>query len=96
GVGRDINRHHYTRAEIDRDLTRPVVVALLALIRHRNTHPAFAGACVAGGQDDRISLTWTHGAHTTSLEASLGSRRATLTWTGTDGQVHRCDNLLDL
>jgi len=96
GVGRDINRHHYTRAEIDRDLTRPVVVALVGLIRHRNTHPAFAGTCAVGGQDDRISLTWTHGAHTTSLDASLGSRRATLTWTGTDGQLHMRDNLLNL
>ncbi len=96
GVGRDINRHHYTRAEIDRDLTRPVVVALLGLIRHRNTHPAFAGSCAVGGQDDRISLTWTHGAHTTSLDASLSSRRATLTWTGTDGQLHTRDDLLNL
>jgi sucrose phosphorylase len=96
GVGRDINRHDYTRAEIDRDLTRPVVVALVGLIRHRNTHPRFAGTCDVGGQGDRISLTWTHGAHTTSLDASLGSRPAMLTWTGTDGQLHICDNLLNL
>jgi hypothetical protein len=63
---------------------------------HRNTHPAFAGTCDMRGQDDRISLTWTHGAHTTSLDASLGSWRAMLTWTGTEGQLHMCDNLLNL
>jgi sucrose phosphorylase len=96
GVGRDINRHHYTRSEIDRDLTRPVVVALVGLIRHRNTHPAFAGTCAVGGQDDRISLTWTDGAHITSLDVSFGSGHATLTWTGPDGQLHTCDDLLSL
>jgi len=63
---------------------------------YRYPLPAFAGTCAVGGQDDRISLTWTHGAHTKSLDASLGSRRATLTWTGTDGQLHMCDNLLNL
>jgi MOSC domain-containing protein YiiM len=36
GVGRDINRHHYSRAEIDAHLQRPVVQQLLQLIRLRN------------------------------------------------------------
>jgi sucrose phosphorylase len=44
GVGRDINRHHYTRDEIDAALSRPVVADLLALMRLRNTHPAFQGS----------------------------------------------------
>jgi sucrose phosphorylase len=43
GVGRDINRHHYTRGEIEEALARPVVADLVALIRLRNTHPAFQG-----------------------------------------------------
>ncbi len=43
GVGRDINRHYYTRDEIDRRLAAPVVKTLLALIRFRNRHPAFSG-----------------------------------------------------
>jgi sucrose phosphorylase len=42
-VGRDINRHHYTAAEIDTELQRPVVQQLIALIRLRNSHPAFNG-----------------------------------------------------
>lgn len=41
GVGRDINRHYYSVAEIDAALERPVVKQLLALIRFRNQHPAF-------------------------------------------------------
>ena len=36
-VGRDINRHYYTVEEIDENLRRPVVQALNALGRFRNT-----------------------------------------------------------
>ena len=43
GVGRDINRHYYTAAEIDAALRRPMVQKQMELIRLRNTHPAFAG-----------------------------------------------------
>ena len=42
GVGRDINRHYYTPAELNDQLQRPVVRSLFDLIRFRNTHPAFA------------------------------------------------------
>ena len=41
GVGRDINRHYYTRGELQQALKRPVVQSLLALLRLRNAHPAF-------------------------------------------------------
>jgi sucrose phosphorylase len=43
GVGRDINRHRYSRAEVDVSLRKPVVARLLELIRLRNRHPAFGG-----------------------------------------------------
>ncbi|UZF56539.1 sucrose phosphorylase [Gordonia polyisoprenivorans] len=56
GVGRDINRHHYTHAEIAEDLRRPVVGALLALCRFRNTHPAFDGPCETTLADGHLRL----------------------------------------
>lgn len=43
-VGRDINRHYYTPAEVTEQVERPVVKDLFRLIRLRNTHPAFEGA----------------------------------------------------
>ena len=43
GVGRDINRHYYTSGELQHALTRPVVQALLALLRLRNTHRRISG-----------------------------------------------------
>jgi len=96
GVGRDINRHHYTPEEISRDLARPVVAALVELIRFRNTHPAFAGACEAGGDGSRITLTWKAGQHTATLDADFAGAHVRLAWTTPDGASHICDDLLAL
>jgi sucrose phosphorylase len=94
GVGRDINRHHYTRVEIDRDLAKPVVRALLDLIHLRNTHPAFSGTFEAGGNGSRLVLTWTHEQASAVLEADLDARTARITATDTAGRVATCEDLL--
>lgn len=60
-VGRDVNRHHYTREEIERELQRPVVSAQLAALRLRNEHPAFAGDFTAQIEGTRGVLAWTGG-----------------------------------
>lgn len=94
GVGRDINRHRYTVAEIEADLERPVVAALVGLIRFRSSHPAFGGEPSIGGDGSRLVLTWTSGAQTASLEADLASHRATVTWTDPDGTTRTHTDLL--
>ena len=78
GVGRDINRHHYNRAEIDADLQRPVVQDLLRLIRLRNTHPAFQGRFeLLDSSDITLHLRWLgsgdHADCRIELQADLGS-----------------------
>ncbi len=40
-VGRNINRHYYTKEEVEMEIKRPVVHKLLELMRFRNNHPAF-------------------------------------------------------
>ena len=69
GVGRDINRHHYTRAEVEQALQQPVVQALLGLIRLRNTHPAFSGSfhVQPGGDDGQLALRWELGVRFVAL-----------------------------
>ena len=94
GVGRDINRHYYTRDEIEQDLTRPVARALLNLIHLRNTHPTFGGTFETGGQGSRLVLTWTHGDSSAVLEADVGARTARLTVTDDAGGVVTCEDLL--
>jgi sucrose phosphorylase len=46
GVGRDVNRHRYTREEVDAALASEPVQRLLTLVELRQTHPAFAGGFV--------------------------------------------------
>jgi sucrose phosphorylase len=87
-VGRDINRHHYSRAEIDAALKRPVVQDLLDLIRLRNTHPAFGGQFELQDSDDGVlALRWQQGAAWIAMTASLAQQ--TLLIEGDDGDGPR-------
>jgi sucrose phosphorylase len=80
-VGRDVNRHRYTGDEIEKELQRPVVRALLRLIRFRNSHPAFEGTCTVSGHGPRLTMTWVHQEEHAALDAALDTATATLTWT---------------
>ncbi len=85
-VGRDINRHYYTSAEVEAALQRPVVQALHRLIRHRNEHPAFGGTfALESGPAHILTLTWTHDTQRSTLDVDLALRRATITSTREDG-----------
>ena len=68
GEGRSINRHNYSRAEVEHALTRPVVRRLLDLIELRNTHDAFDGALTVTPRDGGLRLSWTNGAHRATLD----------------------------
>jgi sucrose phosphorylase len=86
-VGRDINRHHFTRSEVEAAVETPLVTGLIDLIRFRNAHPAFAGEfAVAEGVDGRIALTWTNGSHRARLEVDFTAPSAVIVATGPDGE----------
>lgn len=83
GVGRDINRHYYTRTEIDAALQRPVVADLCALIRLRSTHPAFQGHFeMPDADDDVLELCWHNAAATARLRVNLRTAEHRLEFTG--------------
>jgi sucrose phosphorylase len=72
GVGRDINRHHYSRAEIDAELQRPVVQDLIRLIRLRNQNPAFNGQFeLLSSAPQVLDLQWRHEGHEVRLTVNL-------------------------
>jgi sucrose phosphorylase len=74
GVGRDINRSHFSREEIDAALQRPVVQRLLALIRLRNQHPAFGGRFeLRESRPTVLSMAWQAGDDEVSLEVDFGT-----------------------
>jgi sucrose phosphorylase len=87
-VGRDINRHRFSRDEIDTALQRPVVQDLLDLIRLRNNHPAFSGQFEQqGGADDLLALRWRAGS--AWIELTVGLAQRTLLIEGDDGSGPR-------
>jgi sucrose phosphorylase len=72
GVGRDINRQHFSRADIDAAVQRPVVQRLMALIKLRNNHRAFAGNfMLQDSASQRLHMRWQQGAHWAELQVSF-------------------------
>ena len=71
-VGRDINRHYYTRAEVERALDTPLVRRLCELIRLRNSHPAFGGVFeLLESAPHALRVRWSAGAQFAELEVDL-------------------------
>jgi sucrose phosphorylase len=98
GVGRDINRHHYTRDEVEVALQRPVVQRLAALLRLRNTHPAFGGDWTLGedGRDEGgLHMTWQKDGEVAALAVDLRARTYQVTIT-VDGEQRTVTDLADL
>jgi len=86
-VGRDINRHYYSRAEVQAALGQPVVQDLLGLIRWRNSHPAFEGVFrLLDSQPAELALRWDHGAHFAELRVELPTACYELRYSGPAGQ----------
>ena len=89
-VGRDINRHYFTPAEIQSALADPVVQDLLALIDLRNTHPAFQGQVqVESPFDHALTITWKREGHLAKLEVDFNEPQALITYSTADGVQRR-------
>jgi sucrose phosphorylase len=95
GVGRDVNRHHYSQTEVAGALERPVVQALLRLIRFRNSHPAFGGDFSAFGEGQAFELAWQLGEERSVLSLDLSSDTYTLAWTA-DGTQQVVSHVAEL
>lgn len=99
GVGRDINRHHYSELEAERALQRPVVQKLLALCRLRSTVRAFDGALDASLDGSVLRLS-RRGEHAPGAEAhaaiDLATGEVVLRWADGDnsGEITELGELL--
>jgi sucrose phosphorylase len=86
-VGRDINRHYYTPAEVQDALENSVVRNLMDLIRLRNAHPSFAGqAQIETPSDARLVITWKNHQHWAKLDVDFGEPRAVVTYSRRDAE----------
>ena len=86
-VGRDINRHYYSAAEISADLERPVVRRLMELIRFRNAHPAFNGEFhLPDGDNDGLVMEWRRDGDFARLNVQLPTLQASIAYSSADGE----------
>lgn len=87
-VGRDINRHYYSKEEIVNSLQKPVVKQLAEIIRLRNSHPAFDGHFgMPQCADHELVLEWTTEEATARLSVDLNLMQATIQCTGQTGEI---------
>jgi sucrose phosphorylase len=87
GVGRDINRHRFSRDEVLQALQRPVVADLLGLVRLRNTLPAFGGTFrCAMPAPSVLELSWFRSQSCASLRVDFASLDYRIVHTGADGR----------
>jgi sucrose phosphorylase len=70
---RTINRHTYSRGEIETAVNKPVCNRLFELMRFRNTYEAFNGAIRVGENvgDGTVTITWEKDEYHTTLKADF-------------------------
>lgn len=86
GVGRDVNRHHYTPAEVEEAMDRPVVRAQLDALRLRAEHPAFEGTFSWAVDGSRAELVWVAGSDRVALVLDVVDATFEVTASGADGE----------
>ena len=80
--GRNINRHYYSMDEIAREVERPVVRELVAMMELRNSHPAFdveGDMEVTCGEGGAFRIRRTAGDAWAQLDANLATHDYTIT-----------------
>lgn len=77
--GRNINRHYYRKEEVEKELERPVVKKLLALMELRNTHPAFQGTFSQGIKAPcLLQMCWEYKTSKITLLANFATKEFTI------------------
>jgi sucrose phosphorylase len=81
-VGRDINRHYYTREEIDREVQRPVLKKMYQLMKFRNLYPAFSGdvTVLTPADSHSVRIKWVKDGLFAQLDADLQQKTFNITY----------------
>ncbi|MBR1685375.1 MAG: sucrose phosphorylase [Clostridia bacterium] len=79
---RDVNRRFYSLSDIEKEVQRPVVRAVLELLRLRNTHPAFSGTYhLLASSDHEVTIRWENGLSWAELHADFSDHSYSVTHT---------------
>jgi sucrose phosphorylase len=70
---RTINRHNFTRDEVEEAVQKPVCKRFYDLMRFRNTYEAFNGNITVGEDlgDGTVTITWEKAEYHTTLKADF-------------------------
>ncbi|MEM9648283.1 MAG: sucrose phosphorylase [Bacteroidota bacterium] len=86
-VGRDINRHYYSKKEIQEKMKMPWFQQLAKLMRLRNNHKAFDGIFdLKPTADELLHIQWTNNQDWVRLELDLSHKKFTIRGTGENGE----------
>ena len=80
-VGRNVNRHYYSKEEVEREVKRPVVKKLMNLIKFRNECSAFDGDIEVIETDDGIIIhRMGSSGMSATLEANLKNHKFSISY----------------
>jgi sucrose phosphorylase len=88
---RTINRHNFTRAEVEAAVQDPVCKRLYDLMRFRNTYEAFNGNITVGENlgDGKVTITWEKDGYHTTLKADFKLYTYTISYYDKDSDKER-------
>ena len=81
-VGRNINRHYYSKEEVEQNLNRTVIKRLIKLMKFRNSYPAFNGDISVNNtvNEQLLKISWKNGDYETILNANLKTHKFVITY----------------
>jgi sucrose phosphorylase len=90
-VGRNINRHYYSKEEIKEEVQRPVLQKMYALMKFRNSYHAFDGNVEIIDTDtaDEVKIYWSKEKYAATLCANLNTHSFEIFYTDEDGTAKK-------
>lgn len=95
-VGRNINRHYYTKDEVVENLQRPVLKRLFNLMKFRNTYQAFDGDMTVVDNTDPqlLEINWKNDKFETTLKANLLTKEFIITYLDQEtSEIKKLENI---
>ena len=84
-VGRDINRHYYTKEEIKSEIERPIFKALKTIMLFRNTHNSFNGEFnIISTEQHIVHFKWTNKHNWAELNINLLTMQMEINYSDSD------------
>lgn len=84
-VGRNINRHYYTKDEIETEIKRPVLQKMYAIMKFRNSYPAFDGDVeIKDSLSNELIICWSKDKYSATLRADLKDHKFDISYIDED------------